>query len=485
MLFSARLQATVGTLTLAATIGCGQDLVDEGQVAGLGIEDQQWELTYADEFDWLDMSKYNTQYIWDRSTIINGEKQFYVDPQQHGHNPFSVENGKLRITAQRTPDHVKWATGQPYVSGVLTSRQKFEQKYGRFEIRAKLPKGRGLWPAFWMLPTHDQWPSGVQMLAELDVMEFIGHEGSWYHTTRHSNEAGDRAQDGKAINTNANLTDEFHNYAVVWDESKIRWYFDGQEVFSSDTPSDFHHPKHFLLNLAVGGWWPGDPDGNTSFPARFEVDYVRVYKRSGQGGASNPSNPTPSGQQLDPVHGQWGQTYSNTSGELFWKPGSNNDDNTRYDIYRNGDYQDTVSGGSYFAQNLSPGTSYQFEVQATADGYSPSNRVSISLTTDGDSNGSGEEPNLGSATGIVAPTNLRGTVYAARSLEVFWDASPTQGIEYELWRGDLHMGNFDGLSFYDGDVEPNRSYTYVVYARLQNGQRSEASNMWQVTTPGE
>ena len=246
-----------------------------------------WKLTFDEPFDTLSLwdadagtGRWKTEYIWPRDVIINNELQYYIDPRIHGSNPFSVDQGMLRISAESTPERLRAQTGgSRYTSGLLTSQKSFSQLYGRFEIRAKVPAGRGLWPAFWLLPTFEQWPEGVAILPEIDVMEFIGSEPGTYHTTVHSNETGELKSYPYDHNNLGDLSRDFHAYTVVWDAEQISWYFDGRHMVSHATPADLHQPMHFLLNLAVGGNWAGEPDSETPFPAVYEIDYVRAYTR--------------------------------------------------------------------------------------------------------------------------------------------------------------------------------------------------------------
>jgi len=250
------------------------------------IDANCWEQSFSDEFDSLDLwnaqtntGQWKTSYIWDRDTIINEELQYYIDPDEHGLSPFSIDNGILSITADKTPDSLRdKVKNQEYISGVLTSENGFSQQYGRFEAFAKVPKGKGLWSAFWLLPSFDQWPEGVAILPEIDVMEYLGHEGSIYHTTLHTNQNGPLESHPYKQKLNVDPSEDFHLYSVIWNEKKVEWYFDGKRVASHKTPTDYTKPVHFLLNLAVGGTWPGRPDAQTAFPASYKIDYVRAYK---------------------------------------------------------------------------------------------------------------------------------------------------------------------------------------------------------------
>ncbi len=258
--------------------------------ASAQIDQSCWVQTFTDEFNSLDLwnaenntGQWRTRYIWDRDTIINNELQYYIDPTEHGLSPFSIEDSILKITASRTPVELKEKTkNQPYVSGVLTSENGFSQQYGRFEVRAKPPKGQGLWSAFWLLPSFDSWPAGVAVLPEIDVMEHLGHEPETFHTTLHTNQHGKLDSHPYDHTLDTDLTEDFHVYSVVWDSKTVNWYIDYNKVASHPTPKDYTRPVHFLLNLAVGGTWPGSPDRTTILPASFDIDYVRAYKLAEQ-----------------------------------------------------------------------------------------------------------------------------------------------------------------------------------------------------------
>jgi len=221
---------------------------------------------------------WKTSYIWGSDIRINNELQYYVDPRIHGYNPFSLEDGILTITARPTPAKLlPLVNHMPYVSGVLTTEEGFSQQYGRFEARVKVPKGKGLWSAFWLLPSFDQWPEGVAILPEIDVMESIGHELKTFHTTLHTNQTGELTSHAYDHTGSVELYRDFHRYSVIWTRDKVSWYLDGRKMAEHPTPADFTRPKHFLLNLAIGGNWPGNPDTATRFPARFQVDYVKAW----------------------------------------------------------------------------------------------------------------------------------------------------------------------------------------------------------------
>ncbi len=207
-----------------------------------------------------------------RSLPPNGELQLYVDPDIAGPrgslelNPFSLRDGVLEITAAPTPSELKpLLNDYAYMSGVITTQPSFSQTYGYFEMRAKLPRGKGLWPAFWLLPLDQSWPP------EIDVMESIGDPSQVYVTTH--------SKTTKAAGFEPRVSgDAFHVFAVSWDADNVIWYIDGKPVGRHATPADMHKPMYMLANLAVGGNWPGSPDASTRFPATYQIDYIRAYR---------------------------------------------------------------------------------------------------------------------------------------------------------------------------------------------------------------
>jgi len=239
-----------------------------------------YSMVFSEEFTGysLDASKWNSSYRWGPNWIINGEKQYYVDRINNpdfGHSPFEFDGNHLTITAVKTPDHLRGsANWQPYLSGALTTYNKFKMRYGYVEIRAKLPKGRGLWSAFWLLHNKDN-----DRRPEIDVVEYIGSEPNKIYNTYHYYENWNLRSTPSYEVPGTDYSQDFHTYGVQWEPGKLTWYVDGQ-------PRNTHHDgnvawedMYLLVNLAVGGWWPGDPDGSTQFPARFKIDYIRAYQK--------------------------------------------------------------------------------------------------------------------------------------------------------------------------------------------------------------
>jgi beta-glucanase (GH16 family) len=202
----------------------------------------------------------------------NKEVELYVDPdfaptgRKLGLNPFRVANGVLEIRADKTPaGDLAALRGYRYTSGVITTQPSFSQTYGYFEMRAKLPPGKGVWPAFWLVRQDLSWPP------EVDIMESIGDPSEFY-ATLHSNNLKDP---GTKV---AISPGDFHTFAFSWDPKTLVWYVDGREVKRMATPPDMHKPMFMIANLALGGDWAGFPDASTPFPATYRIDYIRAYR---------------------------------------------------------------------------------------------------------------------------------------------------------------------------------------------------------------
>jgi beta-glucanase (GH16 family) len=249
---------------LALTLAFVFASVDGGSAAP--ADRPGWKLTFQDDFDGstLDLKKWNPNDPWGRER--NKELQAYVT------NAFEVKDGVLRIKAQKG-GAVYDGKQRAYTSGMMSTYTKFSQQYGRFEIRSRVPKGKGLWPAFWLLPDPLGWPP------EIDILETLGHEPNKAYFTHHfRDEQRQRKSDGGSW-TGPDFTAGFHEFAVEWSPERIVWFVDGIERFKSEK-SIPNARMYMLVNLAVGGGWPGSPDETTQFPAALEVDYVRVYEKA-------------------------------------------------------------------------------------------------------------------------------------------------------------------------------------------------------------
>ena len=222
-----------------------------------------WRTTYGD----------GTQLGLDRRSLpTNGELELYVDPQladaqgRIGIDPFRVRDGHLEIVATPTPPALLGRLNHyAYVSGLISSQPSFAQTYGYFEMRAKLPGGAGIWPAFWLLPSDLSWPP------EIDVVEAVG-DPSHVYSTVHST-----VQPTQGVEAHV-TPNAFHTYAVSWDPARIIWYVDERKIGEEKTPADLHKPMYMIANLAVGGDWPGAPDSSTVFPSTLAIEFIRAYR---------------------------------------------------------------------------------------------------------------------------------------------------------------------------------------------------------------
>ncbi len=241
-----------------------------------------WQLVWADEFDQPDGSAVDpARWSFNRGGggWGNGEWQYYTDRTDNAR----IEDGALMIIAQREA-----YKGSRYTSARLVTKNKGDWLYGRFEVRAKLPYGQGIWPAIWMLPTDWEY-GGWPLSGEIDIMELVGHEPGTVYGTIHYGNPHTYTGDHYSLTAGQTFADDYHVFALEWEPGEIRWYVDGihyqtqKEWFTSSTkgtyPAPFDRRFHLILNVAVGGAWPGYPDETTVFPQVMYVDYVRVYQK--------------------------------------------------------------------------------------------------------------------------------------------------------------------------------------------------------------
>jgi beta-glucanase (GH16 family) len=249
----------------------------------------------------------------------NNELEYYTNSTS---NVYQDGQGHLAITARRdNPANYQCHYGTcQYTSGRILTADKFAQTYGRFEASIKIPKGQGIWPAFWMLGGNS-WPN----TGEIDIMENVGNTPNTVYGTVHGPGYSGAGGIGGSRTIGAPLGDGFHNYRVDWSPNLIIWYLDGAEYFRV-TPSNingnqwvFDHNFFMILNVAVGGYWPGNPDGSTQFPQTMLVDYVRVSAWNNGG-----TTPPPSGGNA---------LRSNLNGRCIDIPGANPVDGARLQMY--------------------------------------------------------------------------------------------------------------------------------------------------------
>ena len=251
--------------------------------------DSSWRFTFDDEFDsssvnwsqWKDGGQ-----NWGSGG--NGEQQGYTA------SACAQSGGALQMIGTHSPVTVQGRTYN-YSSCMLDTLGTFKQAYGYFEFRGRIPSGQGYWPAFWLYDSSYQWP-------EIDVMENLGNDTSTYYMTYHYASSG--AQ--QYIYSGANLAADYHTYAVKWVPGAISFYLDDTLQYTA-TSNVSASPMFILMNLAIGGNWPGSPNASTPFPGYFDVDYVRAWSMPND--LTNPVVPYPTPQTPPPPPPAAERTY--------------------------------------------------------------------------------------------------------------------------------------------------------------------------------
>ncbi|SES31090.1 glycoside hydrolase family 16 protein [Salisediminibacterium halotolerans] len=300
--FSGSLVLLLAASSFHASVSAGESNEGNG-----GDSEPDWQMTWNDEFDGdeLDTSKWRIDIgngFYDGDEWIPGWGN--EELQSYQEDNVTVEDGKLILEAreeQVSDEHGDY----DYTSGKVLTDESFSQAYGRFEAKMKLPEGQGYWPAFWMMPQDDVY-GGWAASGEIDIMENRGSETDIVGAAIHY---GDLWPDNtytaeEYYFPDGQSTTEFNEYAIEWEPGEIRWYVN-DELYSTKTdwyteygeyPAPFDQEFHMILNLAVGGWYGGDPDETTEFPGQVEVDYVRAYEDA------NAEHPPP-GEKIDPDNG--------------------------------------------------------------------------------------------------------------------------------------------------------------------------------------
>lgn len=283
--FAVKLLSTTQGILVKAT-GTGTIINDDTQIvftdAGYDAPTSYpgYTLAWADEFNG---STLNTT-IWSHENGDgcpglcgwgNNELQFYTSRPEN----LFFQNGKLIIEA-RAESH----NGKNYTSSKILTRDKKMVRFGRIDIRARLPRGKGIWPAFWMLPQNNVY-GGWPRSGEIDIMEMVGHEPAKVHGTIHYGPGPGSTQASRSYSlSSGSFYDEFHVFSLEWKPDQIQWFVDGNLYHTvtkaglSAATYPFNEAFFLIFNLAVGGNWPGNPDASTSFPQWLIVDYVRVYQ---------------------------------------------------------------------------------------------------------------------------------------------------------------------------------------------------------------
>lgn len=259
-------------------------------VPGVSGPGPGWKLVWSDEFEGNEVDDSKWGYQTGGSGWGNNELQYYTDRPENSR----VEDGKLIVEARKED-----FGNRDYTSARMRSKNKGDWKYGRFEIRARLPEGQGIWPALWMMPTDEVYGTWAAS-GEIDIMEHLGHEPDVVYGNLHF---GGPWPNNQALGAQAyrlasgKFSDDFHLFVLEWEEGEFRWYVDGNRFMTADEwrqcestcgpgdpgapfPAPFDQEFYLIFNVAVGGNWPGRPDETTVFPQRMEVDYVRVYQKT-------------------------------------------------------------------------------------------------------------------------------------------------------------------------------------------------------------
>lgn len=277
--------ALVHTLSLLACAGPPAPL-SVGDLTAPALAQREisgeWTLAWYDEFSGTSIAPERWTHLVRPG--LNREQQYYVD---HPENSY-VAGDVLHIVAREGPFRGP-AGARPFTSAQLITRLKGDWTYGRFEVRAKIPEGRGLWPTVWLMPTESYY-GGWAVSGEVDIAEFRGHEPERVHGTLHHGGPSPRntyTTDSYELPDDRTFAEDFHVFTLIWEPDAFHWFVDGRH-YQSQTywrstghpfPAPFDRDFYLLLTLAVGGPFPGQPDDTTEFPSEFLVDYVRVYQR--------------------------------------------------------------------------------------------------------------------------------------------------------------------------------------------------------------
>lgn len=232
-------------------------------------------LKWSDEFNEPTINNNTWNYDLGAGGWGNNELETYTNSTK---NSFITDGGYLVLEARQEP-----FGSANYTSARMLTMGKQQFQYGRIDVRAILPKGQGIWPAIWMLGSNistTPWPT----CGEIDMMELLGNQPDKVYGTAHWGNAGQSAESGGNYTLpSGDFSQEFHVFSISWDSTKIQWYVDNQLYYTVNKTDvvgtyPFDQPFFFILNIAVGGAWPGNPDNTTVFPQRMIVDYVRVYQ---------------------------------------------------------------------------------------------------------------------------------------------------------------------------------------------------------------
>ncbi|OPJ66088.1 carbohydrate binding domain-containing protein [Clostridium chromiireducens] len=261
----------------------GSNSGNSGNNGNENPEQNKWKLAWQEDFNGNELNQNNWSSEKHDPGWVNNELQEYTDSKEN----IFVKDGNLVLKAIKTQKDGK----DYYTSGKINTKDKKTFKYGKFEVRAKAPKGQGLWPALWMMPNDEslygQWPK----CGEIDMMEVLGNEPNKVYGTIHYGDPHEQKQ-GTYVLDKGTFADDYHTYGIEWVPGEIRWYIDGKLYYTANDwftaveggdevtfPAPFDQEFYMQFNLAVGGSWPGNPDETTDFDnAEFKVDYIKAYQ---------------------------------------------------------------------------------------------------------------------------------------------------------------------------------------------------------------
>ncbi|MCC3371940.1 carbohydrate binding domain-containing protein [Cohnella sp. REN36] len=479
--------------------------------------ESDWKLVWSDEFAGgaIDPSKWTYDTTNGESVGNpgwgNNELEYYTDRPDNA----KVEDGKLVITAKK-----ELYGGMPYTSARLKTLGLFSQTYGKFEIRAKAPTGKGLWPAIWMLPEHNEYGTWAAS-GEIDIMEGWGSRPGTVAGTIHYGERwpGNVYSGASYDLPNQGTIADYHTYALEWEPNEMRWYVDG-ELYSTKKdwyskgvgqqpnyayPAPFDQPFHLLINLAVGGNFDGNPTENTAFPARMEVDYVRVYAKDQYGPATPPSYPKeayapgsrlPQGPDRDLVYN--GEFRENVEGDA----GMGVPDTAYWALYQDPGASGAVTiediggeryahvaiaraGGNFYSiqpqsiVSLAKGRAYKLTFDAKTD---TARNMTVRLTG-GESRGF---PAYSQSLNAALTSQFRSYEMTFLMKEA---SDPAARIEFNLgtdahpaWFGNVKLVEIDGIPFdHDSAKQPQEDGNLVYNGTFDQGEPDRLS-YWHLTT---
>ncbi len=375
---------TVITLTFALS-ACGgsedhtydeRGLVSESCAHLENIDD--WQPVWCDEFDEDGLpSASHWGYDVGGHGWGNQELQYYTD--RNLKNAF-VEDGILHIRAIRE-DH----SGNEYTSARLVSKFFGDWEYARIQVKAKMPSGRGTWPAIWMLPSewrYGGWPHS----GEIDIMEYVGHDPGVVHGTIHTGayNHGLNTQIGYSKHV-PTAEDEFHLYEMIWEPASIILKIDGEQFaqfgynpqtnlnVSNEAAWPFDQPFHLILNLAIGGMWGGQQGiDESAFPTEMQVKYVRVYQKDYAGMTTAPPE-APERLEL--------AAASSTSARIHWRHAEHDVQVHKYEIYVDNTMVGSTTVNAFNISGLDPRTNYQLGVVAVDFAGNRSDMSTLSIQT--------------------------------------------------------------------------------------------------------